>query len=171
MITLVLLPGMDATGSLFSEFLDALGPDTVRGNQDSCYYHRCHPAKGLDIKAILGLVIKDSGKASVLIAHNIQFDEKILGSELLRASYENYLEAKPRRCTMQLAKNYCHISGPYGYKWPTLQTAHTLNGIVAAGSWFERIPQTHPGNSNSLTFNAIAGIHYFAWVRVSVGGP
>ena len=27
MVTLVLLPGMDGTGSLFSEFIDALGPD------------------------------------------------------------------------------------------------------------------------------------------------
>ncbi len=27
MVTLVLLPGIDGTGSLFSEFIDALGPD------------------------------------------------------------------------------------------------------------------------------------------------
>jgi DNA polymerase III epsilon subunit-like protein len=41
--------------------------------------------KGVDIKAILDAVVPDIGKASVLVAHNMSFDEKILGAELLRA--------------------------------------------------------------------------------------
>ena len=77
--------------------------------------------KGLDIRAILDPLVRDIDKASALIAHNIQFDEKILGSEFLRAGYKNHVEAKQRKCTMQSATNYCRISGPYGYKWPTLQ--------------------------------------------------
>lgn len=77
--------------------------------------------KGLDIKAILDPMVQDIGKASALIAHNMQFDEKILGSELLRAGYKNHVEAKPRKCTMQASKDYCRIPGPYGNKWPTLQ--------------------------------------------------
>ena len=76
---------------------------------------------GLELKAILDLFVKDIGAASVLIAHNIQFDEKTLGSELLRAGYPNHVEAKQRKCTMQSATNFCRIPGPYGYKWPTLQ--------------------------------------------------
>ncbi len=41
--------------------------------------------RGVDIKAILDAVVLDIGKASVLVAHNMSFDEKILGAELLRA--------------------------------------------------------------------------------------
>ncbi len=76
---------------------------------------------GIDIKAALDAISSDIGNASALIAHNVQFDEKILGSELLRAGYANHVEAKPRKCTMQSATNHCRIPGPYGYKWPTLQ--------------------------------------------------
>lgn len=76
---------------------------------------------GVAIKAILDPLVADIGNASVLIAHNMQFDEKILGAELLRAGYPNHVEARPRKCTMQSATNYCRLPGPYGNKWPTLQ--------------------------------------------------
>ena len=76
---------------------------------------------GVSIKTVLDLMATDIAGASTLIAHNVQFDEKILGAELLRAGYPNHVEAKPRICTMQSATNYCRIPGPYGYKWPTLQ--------------------------------------------------
>lgn len=76
---------------------------------------------GLAIDAVLDATVKAIGAASALIAHNIAFDEKILGSELLRAGYPNHVEDKQRLCTMQAATNYCRIRGPYGYKWPTLQ--------------------------------------------------
>lgn len=77
--------------------------------------------KGLDVRVILDAIVIDIGKASALIAHNVQFDEKILGSELIRAGYFNHVEAKQRKCTMQSATNFCRLPGPYGYKWPTLQ--------------------------------------------------
>jgi DNA polymerase III subunit epsilon len=77
--------------------------------------------KGLDVKAVLDPLVRDIDQASALIAHNMQFDEKILGAELLRAGYKNHVEAKPRKCTMQSSKDYCRIPGPYGNKWPTLQ--------------------------------------------------
>jgi DNA polymerase III subunit epsilon len=80
---------------------------------------------GLAIKTVLDVMVDDIGKASALIAHNIAYDEKIVGAELLRAGLPNHVEGKPRKCTMQSATNYCRISGPYGYKWPTLQELHT----------------------------------------------
>ena len=63
-------------------------------------------------------------KASVLVAHNMQFDEKILGAEFLRSGYPNLIESKERTCTMQASTNYCRLPGTYGYKWPTLQELH-----------------------------------------------
>ena len=80
--------------------------------------------RGEDIKAILDGIVKDIETAQVLIAHNMAFDEKILGAELLRAGYSNYVEVKQRRCTMQSAKDFCRLPGPYGYKWPTLNELH-----------------------------------------------
>ncbi len=52
------------------------------------------------------------------------FDEKILGSELLRAGFKNQVEVKQRRCTMQSTTDFCRLPGPYGYKWPTLNELH-----------------------------------------------
>ncbi len=81
--------------------------------------------RGVDIKAILDAVVLDIGKASVLVAHNMSFDEKILGAELLRAGCPNVVESRKRLCTMQGATDYCRLPGQYGYKWPTLQELHT----------------------------------------------
>jgi len=79
---------------------------------------------GADLKSILPAVISNLEKVSVVVAHNIRFDEKILGAELLRAGLPNIVELKQRRCTMLEATNYCRLPGPYGYKWPTLEELH-----------------------------------------------
>jgi DNA polymerase III subunit epsilon len=80
--------------------------------------------RGEDIKAILDGIVKDIETAQTLIAHNMAFDEKILGAELIRAGLKNHVESKPRLCTMQSTSNYCRLPGPYGYKWPTLNELH-----------------------------------------------
>lgn len=79
---------------------------------------------GVDLRSILTALTPCIDKASVLIAHNVQFDEKILGAEFLRAGQPNLLESKPRKCTMQGATHYCRLPGPYGYKWPSLAELH-----------------------------------------------
>lgn len=65
-------------------------------------------------------------QADYLVAHNIAFDEKIMGAELLRNGMEDpFLNAK-KICTMKSSTDYCQIKGPYGYKWPNLQQLHTI---------------------------------------------
>ena len=80
--------------------------------------------RGIELKAVLLDLIPHLTKASVLIAHNMAFDEKILGAELLRAGHPNLLEPMARKCTMQGATNFCRLPGKYGFKWPTLQELH-----------------------------------------------
>ncbi len=80
---------------------------------------------GVDIGTILDAVTSDIGRADLLVAHNMSFDEKILGAELLRAGRPNLVEDRKRQCTMQGATDYCRLPGRYGYKWPTLQELHT----------------------------------------------
>jgi len=79
---------------------------------------------GVDLKAVLAAITPDITQASVLVAHNITFDEKILGAEFLRAGHSNVVESKARRCTMQESTDYCRLPGRYGYKWPTLPELH-----------------------------------------------
>ena len=79
---------------------------------------------GVDLKPVLEEITVDISKAAALIAHNMQFDEKILGAELFRMSNFDHLEGKPKKCTMQASTNYCKIPGPYGNKWPKLEELH-----------------------------------------------
>lgn len=63
-------------------------------------------------------------QAEVLVAHNINFDEKIIGAEFLRVGLQNCIPSKRKICTMESTTNFCAIDGPYGYKWPKLSELH-----------------------------------------------
>ncbi|MDD5569305.1 MAG: 3'-5' exonuclease [Candidatus Pacebacteria bacterium] len=60
------------------------------------------------------------GQADYLVAHNISFDEKIVGAEFLRKDMANALEPKNKICTMEKSTNFCAIESSRGYKWPKL---------------------------------------------------
>lgn len=63
-------------------------------------------------------------QASYLVAHNMSFDEKIIGAEFLRNGMPNSINSKPKICTMEKTTNLCAIEGPFGYKWPKLSELH-----------------------------------------------
>ena len=63
-------------------------------------------------------------QAEHLVAHNMSFDEKIVGAEFLRNNMLNSIHPKRKICTMQSSTNFCAIQGPYGYKWPKLTELH-----------------------------------------------
>ena len=63
-------------------------------------------------------------QADYLVAHNISFDEKIVGAELLRNGMKNSIASKRKICTMERTTTFCAINGPYGYKWPKLSELH-----------------------------------------------
>ena len=81
--------------------------------------------EGVDLNTVLAAMTPMIEKASVLVAHNMEFDEKVLSAEFLRAGYANVVETKERICTMKAATAYCQLPGPCGYKWPNLQELHT----------------------------------------------
>ena len=64
------------------------------------------------------------GQADFIVAHNISFDEKIVGAELLRKRIRSDFERKRKLCTMKASTDYCGLPGPYGYKWPKLSELH-----------------------------------------------
>lgn len=59
-----------------------------------------------------------------VVAHNFEFDSKIIGAEFIRNNLSNPLSRKKNICTKEISTNYCAIDGPYGYKWPTLTELH-----------------------------------------------
>jgi len=72
-------------------------------------------------------------RAIYIVAHNISFDEKIMGAELLRNEVDSNFENTRKLCTMKSSTEYCKIPGMYGYKWPTLSELH----IKLFGEGFE----------------------------------
>lgn len=81
-------------------------------------------SEGHDISVVLRLFNDLIGQAAYLVAHNMSFDEKIVGAEFLRNGMANSISAKNKICTMERSTNFCAIDGPYGYKWPKLTELH-----------------------------------------------
>ena len=80
---------------------------------------------GVDIVPILKEFSISIEKTDVVVAHNIDFDEKIIGSEFIRYNIEHGLFNTKRICTMRSSTNYCKIPNNYGkYKWPNLKELH-----------------------------------------------
>lgn len=80
--------------------------------------------EGKELKAVLAGFLEAAGRADCLVAHNMSFDEKILGAEFLRNKMPDPLSSKIKICTMQSATDHCALPGPYGYKWPKLAELH-----------------------------------------------
>ena len=80
--------------------------------------------EGADLQTILTQFSEMIDQAEYLVAHNMAFDEKIVGAEFLRKNVAHDLLRTKRICTMESSVNFCAIDGPYGYKWPTLSQLH-----------------------------------------------
>lgn len=63
-------------------------------------------------------------QADTLVAHNIEFDVKMMRASFFRLGKPFSDDGKTFYCTMKAATDICRLPGLYGYKWPTLQEAH-----------------------------------------------
>ena len=80
--------------------------------------------EGVELETVLFKFSKLVEQADFIVAHNISFDEKIVGAELLRKGIESDFGRKRKLCTMHASTDYCRLLGPYGYKWPKLSELH-----------------------------------------------
>ena len=82
--------------------------------------------EGFDLKMVLEEFASVIDRSEIMVAHNIDFDEKIVGAEFLRMQVPHQLHQKQRICTMKQSTDFCRIPGPYGNKWPTLTELHRI---------------------------------------------
>ncbi|MEM9984627.1 MAG: 3'-5' exonuclease, partial [Bacteroidota bacterium] len=80
--------------------------------------------EGVDLRPVLDEFAGQMEKATYLVAHNMSFDEKIIGAEFLRNDMPNHIPSKQKICTMKGMTDYVAIPGNYGYKWPKLGELH-----------------------------------------------
>ena len=81
--------------------------------------------EGIALQTVLNEFSIAISQSSFLVAHNMKFDERIVGAEFLRENIENQLLDIPKICTMELSVDYCRLPGRYGkYKWPSLADLH-----------------------------------------------
>ncbi len=84
--------------------------------------------EGVELSSVLKHFQSFVKKATLLVAHNMDFDEKILGCEFHRLTGRNPLTSKQKFCTMKSPSviDYCAIP-PFRfgkYKWPKLSELH-----------------------------------------------
>ena len=84
---------------------------------------RAH-AEGKDLKTVLELFTSELKKHSYLVAHNLSFDENVVGCEFIRKDVENNLYDLKFIDTKELCVDFCKIPSSRGYKWPTLTELH-----------------------------------------------
>lgn len=78
--------------------------------------------EGRDLREVIMLFLEDVNQANYLAGHNIEFDNNVMGCELLRLGEVNYLQEKKSLDTKDLSTDFCAIPGGKGgkFKWPTL---------------------------------------------------
>jgi DNA polymerase-3 subunit epsilon len=79
---------------------------------------------GLPLEGVLKDFAQMIKESNLIVAHNISFDEKIIGAEFLRKKIEHDFFDRVRFCTMHASTDFCQIPGNYGYKWPKLMELH-----------------------------------------------
>ncbi len=80
--------------------------------------------EGKELAEVLREFSTAVGKAEVLVAHNIGFDENVISAEYHRLRLPPPFIGKRRLCTMMQSTDFCKIPGNYGFKWPSLSQLH-----------------------------------------------
>jgi DNA polymerase III epsilon subunit-like protein len=118
----------DESGNKISEGNFIIKPEGFTIPADASRVHGISTERALKEGILLSEVLQNFYRliadSEILVAHNMSFDEKIVGAEFLRSGMANIIPAKKKICTMQSTTNFCAINGPYGYKWPKLSELH-----------------------------------------------
>jgi DNA polymerase III epsilon subunit-like protein len=120
----------DEDGKLIRERCNLIKPDGWEIPKEAFFIdnnmstERCE-REGVRMLDILEDFVEQVGNADYLIAHNMAFDDKVIGAEMIRANLAFGSEPK-KVCTMQESIDFCKIP-PFkwgNYKWPKLIELH-----------------------------------------------
>jgi DNA polymerase III epsilon subunit-like protein len=75
---------------------------------------------GYTISSVLEVFAAIIKKSEYVIAHNIEFDYKVLSAEFARLYMDNELSEKTKICTMQETVEFCQLPSSSGLKFPSL---------------------------------------------------
>ncbi len=119
----------DNEGRKWDFYDNIIYPDGFYIPEESTKIHRIShevaKKEGKDLKEVMELFSNDIKKAEYVVAHNISFDEKIVGAELYRLGMDDVMEKANKICTMKSSVDFCKISNNRGsYKWPNLSELH-----------------------------------------------
>ncbi len=81
-------------------------------------------AEGEPLRKVLTKFAEAIDQNQILVAHNMNFDEKIVGAEFLRTQTPNNFFKKAQICTMLTSTDYCGIYKRGKIKWPRLSELH-----------------------------------------------
>lgn len=81
--------------------------------------------EGKPIKEVLESFKNAIDQTTYTIAHNLNFDQKVIEAEFIRKDLSHNLANTELYCTMRESTWYCKIPGKHGkYKWPKLEELH-----------------------------------------------
>lgn len=100
-------------------------------------------AEGKPVKIVLEALTAAIQEAEVVVAHNLRFDENVIGAEFLRQGLEIPFPGKRRICTMIETTDFCRLPGPRGHKWPTLAELH-------AALFGQDFPESHDAEADVI---------------------
>ncbi|MCM2266472.1 MAG: 3'-5' exonuclease [Elusimicrobiales bacterium] len=118
----------DRDGGLIASCDCLIKPQGFTIPAESARIHGITTERALKEGRELGEVLREFkallDQAQYLVAHNMSFDEKIVGAEFLRNGLPDIPASKQKICTMHGTTEFCAIPGPRGYKWPKLAELH-----------------------------------------------
>ncbi len=83
--------------------------------------------KGISIKEAINIFQQTLKSVDVLVAHNISFDEMVIGCEFYRLGLKDPMLEKQKICTKEASVDYCKIPGRNGrYSWANLDTLYKM---------------------------------------------
>lgn len=131
----------DAWGKLEKAETHIIRPDGFRIPEDSTRIHGISHdramAEGRPVRATLeGFIQELAAPFDAVIAHNLDFDSKIVGAELVRTALPRRMFDWPGLCTMITTTDLLKLPGPYGFKWPKLEElyAYLFGGASYEGA-------------------------------------
>ena len=122
----------DICGNILNQHYSLIRPDgwgvpTEKFWVDHGYTQAENMEKGLPIAEVIEKFMADKHQAAVLVAHNLNFDHRIVWAEIIRLGLTPK-SGMHKICTMMKSTSHCRLPGKNGkgYKWPKLEELYQV---------------------------------------------